>query len=98
MTESCRARERVVRPLSSSLLQIDRVMQSLAEKTKECKDMVEQLASSKAAVDRMGKSLRAAKEREEELMTAKQQGELAVEQVPHTHAATHVESGRSRWL
>ena len=53
----------------------------MSEKSKECEELLSQLTASKAAVDRLAKSLRAGKEREEDLATAKQQGDLAIEQV-----------------
>ncbi len=50
-------------------------------KVKEAEQLKEQLAAANAAVDRMAKSARAAARREEEHLIARQQGDLAIEQV-----------------
>jgi hypothetical protein len=50
-------------------------------KTKQVAELTEQLAAAKSGIDRMAKTARAAAAREESLLTAKAQGDLAIEQV-----------------
>ena len=52
-----------------------------AAKAKLAAELGEQLHSAKAGLDRMAKSARAASAREEVLLAAKAQGDLAIEQV-----------------